>query len=198
MRLWINSDCIISCLSVVASWISKKGWESVPIQFKTTLILNIIDLSNIYVNYFYGFTFFISFHHGARQIPASLEFFLCSSAYQFLELHWLSKIICQRLFHSIPSQFTACHTCSHLPPPTLHYVSFTPHTSLCSFSICLATSDSLDCRIWGAAFLKKKKKTLKHKPPNLLFPMLMPSPFWAFLQSHRVLLSALKGSNIWK
>lgn len=183
---------------MVASWISKKGWESVPIQFKTTLILNIIDLSNIYVNYFYGFTFFISFHHGARQIPASLEFFLCSSAYQFLELHWLSKIICQHLFHSIPSQFTACHTCSHLPPPTLHYVSFTPHTSLCSFSICLATSDSLDCRIWGATYLKKKKTTLKHKPPNLLFPMLMPSPFLAFLQSHRVLLSALKGSNIWK
>lgn len=138
----------------------------------------------MYVNYFYGSTFFISFHHEARQIPASLEFFLCSSAYQFLELPWLSIIICLHLFHSVPSQFTACHTCSHLPPPTLHCVSFTPHTSLCSFSVCLATSDSLDCRIWGAAYLKNK--TLKHKLPNLLFPMLMPSPFLVFLQSHRV------------
>lgn len=88
------------------------------------LILNIIDLSNIYVNYFYGFTFFTSFHHGARQIPASLEFFPV-----FLSISVSRATL--TIYNYLPASFP-------LNPFTIYCLSYllslaTPYTSLCVF-----------------------------------------------------------------
>ena len=195
MRLRTNSDCIISCLSVVASWISKKGWESVPTQFKTMLILNIIDLSNICVNYFYGSTFFISFHHGARQISASLAFFLCSSAYQFLELPRLSIIICLLIFHSFP---ITIYCLSHLLSLATSYTALgVSYSSYIPLLLSLPRHlRFLGLQNLGCCLLKEKNTQTQTPKPSLSHAYAFTLP--GFSAVSQGLLSALKGSNIWK